>query len=351
MAGLSAEARDLDVVHLGLKRWFAHLDGATPTLSPFSENSSSGFTNQTLIFDVTRAERTERMVLRIPPAGFGLFPSYDLAKQVAVQSQLASDGVPTAAPMLHEPDPEWIGSEFVVMRHVDGHSPSDLSYAFKGWMHDAGATTQRTCMESLADVLTRIATIDPAPYKSVLARPAGSGLTAEVAWWREFLDWTGDGSPDARIADAYAWVADTMPVHTAPDSVVWNDARLSNTIFDDTGAVAAVVDFEQATIGPAEIDIAFWFATRRQTRENMRIEADPELPGFPGREELIARIEEAIGRELVALEWHETFAMIRMATCTLGAQRVLRRSGQEDHFIMRAPLLPKWAIAAIGADA
>ncbi|WP_264992128.1 phosphotransferase, partial [Mycobacterium montefiorense] len=53
----------------------------------------------------------------------------------------------------------------------------------------------------------------------------------------------------------------------------WGDARLSNAIFDDTGQIVGVLDWEQACLCPAETDFAWWLATRRQTMEVNGIDA------------------------------------------------------------------------------
>ena len=75
--------------------------------------------------------------------------------------------------------------------------------------------------------------------------------------------------------------------------------------------------------------------------------ADPELPGFDSREQLIRRYEEMIGRRLADLDWYEIFAMARMGCCILRTQVLLRSIGQGDHFLTRAPILPTWTIAAV----
>jgi aminoglycoside phosphotransferase (APT) family kinase protein len=77
------------------------------------------------------------------------------------------------------------------------------------------------------------------------------------------------------------------------------------------------------------------------------IDADPELPGFDSREQVIHRFEEMIGRPLVALEWYEIFAMARMGCCIMRTQALLRSIGQSDHFLTRAPILPAWTIATV----
>ena len=87
MAGLSEQARDLDAVHAGLVRWLRGRRGADSavTVSPFAINASSGFSSESLLFDLAvtsgGVEQVEPMVLRLAPAGGGLFPEYDLGRQ------------------------------------------------------------------------------------------------------------------------------------------------------------------------------------------------------------------------------------------------------------------------------
>ena len=124
---------------------------------------------------------------------------------------------------------------------------------------------------------------------------------------------------------------------------------MSNAIFDDTGRIVGALDWEQACVCPAEADIAWWLATRKQMLEVNGIDADPELPGFDSRTAVVGRFEEMIGRELENLDWYEIFAMVRMGCCILRTQALLRTNGQGDHFLTRAPILPAWTVDAIRA--
>ena len=291
--------------------------------------------------------RIEPLVLRLAPSGGGLFPEYDLARQAATQNLLADLGVPTAAPAIHEADETWIGTDFLVMPRIAGRLPADFTYILKGWLKDEGASQQRSCCESFVDLLVDLHTLDTGALDlGFLDRPAGRGLAAEVAWWADYHDWASEGSPQPTMVDAYAWAQDTQP---ADDTAVitWGDARFSNAVFGTAGDVVGALDWEQAALGPPELDVGFWLATRRQSREAIGVTSDPELPGLLDHGQSIARIEAGLGRPLRDLDWHETFAIVRMGTCIAGVQRVLRRSGQQDHLLMGVPLLPDWALATI----
>ena len=69
-------------------------------------------------------------------------------------------------------------------------------------------------------------------------------------------------------------------------SICWNDARLSNAIFDDTGQIVGAWTGSRHAC-PAETDFAWWLATRRQMFEVNGIDVDPELPGFDSRGQVI----------------------------------------------------------------
>jgi aminoglycoside phosphotransferase (APT) family kinase protein len=358
MAGLSQERRDVEALTAGLTRWFRarrHDEGLR--LGPFALNKSSGFSSESLLFEVFAggADKGEGHVLRLPPAGGGLFPEYDLERQAATQELLAAAGVPAPSPSVFEPDESWIGTRFMVMPRIAGRLPGDYVYPVKGWLKDAGEAHQQACYESFVDTMVALHSVDVTEHDvAFLHRPNGVGLTAEIDWWSDYLDWAldgdvgpGSGDPDGQMADAYRWVRETAPDddHLA---LGWGDARFANTIYDDAGTVVGALDWEQACLAPPEMDVGFWLATRRQSAEVVGVTTDPELPGFLDRDETLARIETGLGRPLDSIGWHETFAMVRMGTCIVATKALLRRSGQHDHYLLGAPLLPPWTIDAIG---
>lgn len=352
MAGISQGTRDLDAVASGLTRWFtSRRPGATTRLSPFTTNPSSGYSSESLLFELTSDGNdttiTEQLVLRLPPAGGGLFPEYDLGRQAATQNLVARAHLPAPSPAVHEPDPSWIGTAFLVMPRIGGRIPGDYSYLFKGWLKDASPELQRDHYLSFVDALTALHRIDlDANDASFLARKNGAGLRAEIDWWEDYQAWATDGDSRGPMADAYAWVRATAPDDPSL-AVTWGDTRFANASFDEQGAVVGLLDWEQAALAPAELDLGWFFAIRRITRGAMGVTADPELPGFLDRAETIAHVETALGRPLRHLAWHETFAAIRMGTCVVATQRVLRRAGRLDHFLLQAERLPDWAIAEI----
>jgi aminoglycoside phosphotransferase (APT) family kinase protein len=95
------------------------------------------------------------------------------------------------------------------------------------------------------------------------------------------------------------------------------DVQFSNAIFDDAGRPAAILDWEMASIGPAEMDLGWFLGLHRTTVHSH----GGDLPGFPSRASIVARHERRLGRSLADLRWFEAFALLR--ACALFG-RVLR---------------------------
>lgn len=349
MAGLTLAPRDLVAARQGLSRWFTAKFGPAVTLTDLTvANKSGGFSSESLVASVAGPEGEHEYVVRIPPAGGGIFAEYDLEAQTRTQQLLHRHGVVTPHPLVYEPDPVWIGAKFLAMPRIAGHIPGDMSYARKGWLYDASPEVQRRAQDSFLTTLAALQSVSPAeaPW---LQRPGGVGIEAELAWWLDYLKWGTDNQVPGLMLEVFDWLARNLPADPAEARLRWGDARMSNAIFDDSGNIVGALDWEQACLCPAEADFGWWLATRRQMRSVFRIKADPELPGFDTRERVVARYQEMIGRRLTDLEWYEQFAAVRIGCCTLRIQVLLRAIGQGDHFLTRAPLLPEWTIEVIRA--
>ncbi|MCV7301159.1 phosphotransferase family protein [Mycobacterium barrassiae] len=347
MAGITLVQRDLAATRAQLQQWFEHRFAGEANVSELSTaNRAAGWSSESLVFSAEVNGETNEYVIRIPPSGGGIFREYDLGAQTLTQELLHEYGIATPSPILYEPDRAWIGSKFLVMPRIIGHTPSDTSYATRGWMHDAGPEVQRRAHDAFLETLVRLQRIpvDEAPW---LERPAGFGVSAELAWWHEYARWGSDNQVPDVLTEAFEWLRRQQPEETAPPTICWGDARMSNAIFDDAGQLVGALDWEQACVCPAEADFAWWLATRKQMLEVNGLDLDPELPGFDGRSTVVGRFEEMIGRKLENLDWYEIFAMVRMGCCIMRTQVLLRSNGQGDHFLTKAPILPTWTIDAI----
>ena len=116
------------------------------------------------------------------------------------------------------------------------------------------------------------------------------------------------------------------------------DYRLGNTMFAP-GAPArlvAIFDWELATIGDPLADVGYLVATWSQPgdpEDAIRgLSAVTRRPGFPTREQLIARYEERTGRSMSDVRWYMTLALWKTAVFLEGSYKRRLAGTTEDAF-------------------
>ena len=313
----SARQRDPETVRAGLAAWSGAEVGAV--VRP----STGGLSSETYLFDA--GDRS--LVARLAPAGDALFPVYDLRTQGLLIARLGELGVvPVPRVEAYVDDPQWLGAPFLVMERVAGLIPTDNPpFTLTGFVHDAPPERQRVLQGNFVDACARIHRADWRGELGVghlVTRTGGPALAAEVAWWSDYLDWATDGAPPGLLADARAWCAESMPDAEPEPSLLWGDVRIPNVVFDDAFAVRAVLDWEMASIGPAELDVGWLLVIQRMTTD-----VTGDLPGFLPRAELLARYETRLGRPLHDLAWYEAWAAFRSAAIMVRLTALLHEMG------------------------
>jgi aminoglycoside phosphotransferase (APT) family kinase protein len=327
-----AAQQELDEVAGGIARWLSTRRGVPDLVLTRCDRPTDGLSSDTLMVGArgTRDGRDyeESLVVRRAPTGPGVFPEYDLASQARVQDAVAAQGIPAAAPVELETDPAWVGSEFMVMPAIAGHIPNQAP-AFDRWINASSPGEQRVLSESFFDVLAAIHRVDW-QGSGLAAVVPDRRVDAELARWRDFLDWFADGEVAVpKLADAFAWCVAHRPPADPPATLVWGDVRLGNVIFGDDRRPLAVLDWEMTGIGPPEHDLAWYFALDAIQHELF----GRSVPGFVDREAALARYETRFGRTLVDLDWYEIFAMVRSSAIMSRLNVLQQQAGQP-------PLLP-----------
>ena len=120
---------------------------------------------------------------------------------------------------------------------------------------------------------------------------------------------------DALIATAMAYVRANMP-SDAGVNVLWGDPTPSNVMFSADGQVNALIDWELAALGPAELDLAWWLYFDDLFGRRFGV---TRLEGLPSRDETIAIWEAASGQMAQHLDYYDIVAALRMALVAVGA--------------------------------
>jgi aminoglycoside phosphotransferase (APT) family kinase protein len=311
-----AGSMDTDALSRALRGWLTERLGADDlALSGFASPEHGGLSHDTVFCNASGSEagapRTRRLVVRIEPAGPPVFPRYDLGAQCRLMRILGErSDVPVPRVLGFEPSPHVLGRPFTVMERVEGRVPSDdPPFLVKGWLHDAAAPQQRRAQASLVEVLARIHRLDwKALGLGFLDRPefGGPGLAQEFGYWRHYLDWISEDGALPVLEAAFAWCFDHRPADPGPPVLNWGDARIGNAIFGDDFRPAAILDWEMAMLGPAELDLG-WFLFIHDTALMWM----KDLPGFRDRDGVIALYRRHRGGELRDLRFFEAWAGFR----------------------------------------
>lgn len=311
--------RDLAADGLRLKAWLeTKLVGAKDVvISELVAPAGSGFSNETLLFDLSWREggeaRREKMVVRIRPTGFQIFPDYDLARQFNAMRRLEATDVPVPRMLwLEEADTGILGAPFYVMRQVAGRVPPDQPpYHTGGWLTEISPEERRSIWLGGLESMARIHRLDyrVAGFGDLERPPLGAtGLDRQLAEYERYHAWAARGREHPITEAAWEWLLANKPAGE-PEGIVWGDARIGNIIFDGTRP-AAVIDWEMVTLGSPEADLGWAIFLDRHHSEGLGV---PRLEGFPSYEESVAFYAGVSGHSVKNLDYYQVFAGFRFS--------------------------------------
>ena len=288
----------------------------------------TGFSSDTLLFDFAWREngraRREAVVVRLEPAGFPVFPSYEIAAQYRLMRGLRGIGVPTPRMLWLEEDPAPLGTRFYVMERVEGRIPPDRPpYHMDGWLL---ATTPHERASIWRSGVAAMALVHRADWRELgfgfLDKPelGTTGIDQQLGYYERFLSWALAGDRHAICERALAWLRDHQP-RDEPLGLCWGDARIGNMIFRDSTCVA-VLDWEMATLGNPVQDLAWYMYLDRHHCEGIGV---PRLEGFPSTDETIAQWERLTGIPAAeTIGYYEIFAGFRFAAIMIRVVRQMK---------------------------
>ena len=344
--------RDPDELREGLGGWVRRTLGEERTVSGIVAPEGTGMSSETVLFDVARPGEpaSERYVARVAPLPslHPVFPAYDLDLQRRCMDLVRRHTtVPTPEVPWYEPDQSWLGAPFLVMGRVEGRTPSDMPpYVFGGWLMDAPVEEQSRLEHNAVSVLVRIHELTPATADlSFLARPehGASALDQHLGYQHWYYEWAREGLSYPLIERGLAWLADHRPPE-GPTVLNWGDSRIGNVLWDGAEPVA-VLDWEMAALGPAEVDIAWMLFLHRFFQGMAESYAMPGMPSFMQHDAVCATYERLSGHRVAHLEWFEVLAAVRFAVISVRTTARSIAYGQTaqpedpDDLIMFRPLL------------
>ena len=275
---------------------------------------AGGKSNLTYLVAGHRAGRTATWVLRRPPLGHVLATAHDMTREFRVLSALAPTAVPVPEVYLLCQDPEVIGAPFYLMERVEGTVYRDASQTAK-----LSAESARAMAWALVDVLADLHAVDPAAVGLAdFGRPEGF-LDRQVARWGKQL--AASRSREVPGIDAlHAALGDYVPVSQRA-AIVHGDYRLDNVIVDAGGRIAAVLDWEMATLGDPLADLGLmcvYWAQYEALGSGALTSAVSTGFGFPPADVLVERYARRSGLDVTPLPWYIAFGYFKLAVIAEG---------------------------------
>ncbi|MFJ9100837.1 phosphotransferase family protein [Streptomyces sp. NPDC102405] len=306
----ASEAAVVGVDVPALQRYFDHYvpDCTGPLRIGLLQGGRSNLT-----YEVT--DGTHRWVLRRPPLGVLTPTAHDMDREYRVVAALGGTGVPVARAVLSCRDPEVIGAPFCVVDFVEGTVLRDGDDAAVLPPDEA-----RQAADALVDALVALHSVDASDVGlDDFGRPDGY-LERQVRRWRGQWEKVATRSlPD--VDELHGRLARAVPVSGAP-AIVHGDYRLDNTILapDGFGRIAAIVDWEMATLGDPLADLGmllmYWDPTCEPVLGARHVPT--ANPGFPTGPELAARYAEKSGHDTDALPYYQALGCFKLAVIAEG---------------------------------
>jgi aminoglycoside phosphotransferase (APT) family kinase protein len=305
-----------------VERWLLdHLDGLAAPLR--AKLIAAGGSN--LTFRVDDASGTS-VALRRPPVKAVLATAHDMDREWRILSALRNTEVPVPAPLARCDDPEPCGAPFYVMSFADG---TILRTASDGAALSEMAAQAAT--DSLVDVQVALHALDvDAVGLGDLATHRRAYVERQLRRWHTQVE-------RARIRDLplldalHERLAASVPAESGTPVLVHGDYRFDNVVLDGTHRVAAVLDWELATIGDAVADVCWSLLYWADPGDRLSfLTSAPTLASpFPRRSDVAERYAARSGRDLESLAWFTVFGYWKMACIVEGvyARRVQGASG------------------------
>ncbi len=292
-----------------VSRWLAeHVDGLAP---PFEFDVIAG--GRSNLTYTVRDGRGRKVVLRRPPLGHVLATAHDMGREHRIISALNTTPLPVPEALALCTDEAVNGAPFYVMSFVEGvvlDSPERAAVLAP----DRRAAAGRSLIDTLAQL--HLVDVDDVGLGE-LARH-DSYVDRQLKRWS--TQWTNSKT---RELPAVEEVERRLRTRIPPQqrvSVAHGDYRFGNCLVSlDTGAIAAVLDWELCTLGDPLADVGYLLGYWTDPGEPVRRPNDPSgAGGFGSQADLTERYASATGLDVTALDFYVALGAWRLAVIAEG---------------------------------
>jgi aminoglycoside phosphotransferase (APT) family kinase protein len=288
----------------------------------------------------------ERLLLRLDP-GESIVET-DRRREFEILRAVAG-AVPAPRVVAVDHQGSRLGRPALVMERVEGRTQPELGGRPSGVGTAFESELRKPLAAAFLDALVRLHGIDwrrrDLPSFDVPGAGTNEAAAWSLAWWEQV--WEEDRLEDHPvIVMAAEWLRGHLPV-AERIVLVHGDYRSGNFLYDDSGQITAVLDWELAHLGDPHEDLGWvvneLFSVRVPSGERLAC-------GLLPREEMLARYERATGSTIDRgrLRFYEIFNNYKLAVCAHSTTLRIAR-GNATHLAASMSLIHAFAHSYIAA--
>jgi len=317
---MSASAADTGPVDTGpvdtgpvdIGRLQSWMDGEGLGEGPLEDVTRLTGGTQNILLRFVRSGRP--YVLRCPPKNTIADGNKTMQREARVLGAIAQTDVPHAGLIAACADPEVLGVSFYLMEPVDGFNAT----VSLPELHAGDPAIRRQMGFAIVDASAKLGKVDAfavglgdfGRIENFLSRQP-SRWKSQLDGYARFEEW--DGADALPGVDAIGqWLEQNCPDEFTP-GIMHGDYHLANVMYRNDGPeIAAIVDWELATLGDPLIDLGWLLATW----------PDPDFPadqmpikpwdGFPEADELVEYYAANSSRDMRGMQWYKVLACYKL---------------------------------------
>jgi aminoglycoside phosphotransferase (APT) family kinase protein len=285
----------------------------------------------------------ETYALRCPTSVRNDNTANTLQREIRLLKALADSDVPHARLVASDSDGSILGVSFMLTRWIDGFTPkAPLPANFRS------ADCAPAFAWELTDALAKIGSVDfEALGLSDFGKPDGF-LERQVGRWKSQLERAHSRDIDG-VDDLCAALTSSRPA-TQRSSLIHGDYQFINVMFENSAPprLAAVIDWETATIGDPLLDLGWMLAGWQEPGEEPTHAIYMDWRDMPLRTAVATRYAHHTGLDVTHIHYYVALALFKLAAIMEGwyFQYLNGRSKVSSHALMKE-MVPRMISRAI----
>lgn len=278
------------------------------------------------LFEIRRGD--ERMALRRPPRKVPKGRNETMLREYRVLEALKDTDVPHSRVLGACDDPSLFGACFYVMEFVDGWSCMNID----GWPapFDADLEARKGLAYELVDAIARLGQVDwKARGLEGFGKPEGFHERQVDRWYAHLQAFKFREIPG--LDEAGQWLREHKPKAYRP-GIIHGDYQFANVMYRHgaPAQMAAIVDWEMATVGDPLLDLAWVVMSWPNADEDRSGKGYVDYTGMPDREELLERYARTSGLPVDEMDYYVILARFKMAVVLEGGYARYVKGGADN---------------------